>query len=152
MAMEVEVEQALGRDPRAAGGLRARLRARSSIRTRCAADRGQHPADAVARLFEEVTFDRSRVTSVDWASYPILPSRTCRRSLIDLVDRPQEPPLGAGEAAATPVAGGAGQRGPRRRGNPSAHRAVHAREGESRIRLTTAGVRRSGNQTAANSC
>jgi CO/xanthine dehydrogenase Mo-binding subunit len=23
-------------------------------------------------LFEEVTFDRSRVTSTDWASYPIL--------------------------------------------------------------------------------
>jgi CO/xanthine dehydrogenase Mo-binding subunit len=23
-------------------------------------------------LFEETTFDRSRVTSVDWASYPIL--------------------------------------------------------------------------------
>ena len=54
-------------------------------------------------LFEEVTFDRARVTSVDWASYPILAFPDAPEILVDLVDRPQEPPLGAGEAAATPV-------------------------------------------------
>jgi CO/xanthine dehydrogenase Mo-binding subunit len=54
-------------------------------------------------LFEEVTFDRARVTSVDWASYPILAFPDAPEILIDLVSRPQEPPLGAGEAAATPV-------------------------------------------------
>ena len=54
-------------------------------------------------LHEEVKFDVSRVTSVDWASYPILRFPEVPEILIDLVDRPKEPPLGAGEAAATPV-------------------------------------------------
>jgi len=54
-------------------------------------------------LFEEVAFDRSRVTSVDWATYPILRFPDAPEVLVDIVDRPQEPPLGAGEAAATPV-------------------------------------------------
>ncbi len=54
-------------------------------------------------LHEEVRFDRSRVTSVDWASYPILTFPEVPQLLVDLVDRPKEPPLGAGEAAATPV-------------------------------------------------
>jgi nicotinate dehydrogenase subunit B len=54
-------------------------------------------------LFEEVAFDRSRVTSVDWATYPILRFPDAPEVLVDIVDRPQEPPLGAGEASATPV-------------------------------------------------
>jgi len=54
-------------------------------------------------LHEEVAFDRSRVTSVDWASYPILTFPEVPAIAIDLVARPKEPPLGAGEAAATPV-------------------------------------------------
>ena len=55
-------------------------------------------------LFEEVTFDRSRVTSLDWASYPILGFADVPTIAIDLVVRPHEPPLGVGEAAAAPVA------------------------------------------------
>jgi CO/xanthine dehydrogenase Mo-binding subunit len=54
-------------------------------------------------LFEEVTFDRFRVTSVDWASYPILTFPDVPALEIDLVERPTEPPLGVGEAASTPV-------------------------------------------------
>jgi nicotinate dehydrogenase subunit B len=54
-------------------------------------------------LFEEVAFDRSRVTSVDWASYPILRFPDAPEILVDIVNRPHEPPLGAGEASATPV-------------------------------------------------
>jgi CO/xanthine dehydrogenase Mo-binding subunit len=54
-------------------------------------------------LFEEVAFDRSRVTSVDWASYPRLRFPDAPEILIDLVNRPLDPPLGAGEASATPV-------------------------------------------------
>jgi len=54
-------------------------------------------------LFEEVGFDRSRVTSVDWASYPILRFPDAPEILIELVSRPLDPPLGAGEASATPV-------------------------------------------------
>jgi nicotinate dehydrogenase subunit B len=55
-------------------------------------------------LHEEVAFDRARVTSVDWASYPILRFPEVPEIVIDLVERPTEPPLGAGEAATTTVA------------------------------------------------
>ena len=55
-------------------------------------------------LFEEVTFDRSRVTSVDWASYPILKFPDAPEVIVDLVNRPELPPVGAGEAATAPVA------------------------------------------------
>ncbi len=55
-------------------------------------------------LHEEVTFDRSRVTSTDWGSYPILTMSEVPKIDIDLVVRPSEPPVGAGEAATAPVA------------------------------------------------
>jgi len=55
-------------------------------------------------LHEEVTFDRSRVTSVDWASYPILRFPEAPPIEVLLVDRPDQPLLGAGEAATAPVA------------------------------------------------
>jgi len=54
-------------------------------------------------LMEEVQFDRSRVTSVDWSSYPILRFPDVPKLDIVLIDRPTEPPLGAGEAACAPV-------------------------------------------------
>jgi len=54
-------------------------------------------------LYEETTFDRSRVTSVDWASYPLLRFTAVPRLEIALIDRRDEPPLGAGEAASSPV-------------------------------------------------
>ena len=50
-------------------------------------------------LFEEVRFDRFRVTSVNWASYPILTFPDVPALDIDLVDRPDLPPLGVGEAS-----------------------------------------------------
>ncbi len=55
-------------------------------------------------LFEEIKFDRYGVTSADWASYPILTFPDVPELLVDLVQRPHEPPLGAGEAACAPVA------------------------------------------------
>jgi CO/xanthine dehydrogenase Mo-binding subunit len=54
-------------------------------------------------LLEEVKFDRSQVTSVDWSSYPILRFSGVPKLEIDLVDRPNEPPLGAGEASCAAV-------------------------------------------------
>jgi CO/xanthine dehydrogenase Mo-binding subunit len=54
-------------------------------------------------LLEETTFDKSRVTSVDWASYPLLRFPEVPVLDIELIQRLGEPPLGAGEAAATPV-------------------------------------------------
>ena len=59
-------------------------------------------------LFEEVTFDRSRVTSTDWASYPILTFPDVPQLDIALIDRRHERPLGAGEAAAAAVAAALG--------------------------------------------
>jgi nicotinate dehydrogenase subunit B len=55
-------------------------------------------------LHEEVKFDRSRVTSVNWASYPILTMKEVPLIQVALLDRPMLPPLGAGEAATAPVA------------------------------------------------
>jgi CO/xanthine dehydrogenase Mo-binding subunit len=59
-------------------------------------------------LFEEVTFAQGRVTSTDWASYPILTMPDVPKLEIILIDRPHERPLGAGEAAAAPVAAAIG--------------------------------------------
>jgi nicotinate dehydrogenase subunit B len=55
-------------------------------------------------LHEEVTFDRSRVTSVDWASYPILRFPEAPQIDVLLIERDDQPLLGAGEAATAPVA------------------------------------------------
>jgi nicotinate dehydrogenase subunit B len=59
-------------------------------------------------LHEEVKFDRSRVTSVDWASYPILTFPEMPAIEVALIDRPTLPPLGAGEASTAPVAAALG--------------------------------------------
>jgi len=54
-------------------------------------------------VFEEVAFDRARVTSVDWASYPVITFAEVPPLEIELIERSLEPPIGVGEAAATPV-------------------------------------------------
>ena len=49
-------------------------------------------------LYEEVRFDRDSVTSVDWASYPILEMPDAPESIeVVLIDRPELAPTGAGE-------------------------------------------------------
>jgi len=54
-------------------------------------------------LKEQVRFDRSRVTSVDWASYPILTFPEIPDVDIELIDRPEQKPWGVGETAAAVV-------------------------------------------------
>jgi CO/xanthine dehydrogenase Mo-binding subunit len=54
-------------------------------------------------LHEEVVYDRNRVTTVDWASYPILTFPEVPTLELELIQRLDQPPLGAGEAASTPV-------------------------------------------------
>ena len=54
-------------------------------------------------LMEEVSFDRSMVTSLDWASYPIITFSELPEVVMDLIDRPQEVPWGAGEPSAAVV-------------------------------------------------
>ena len=51
-------------------------------------------------LKEELKFNRSTVTSRDWASYPILTFPEVPEIVMDLIDRPAEKPWGAGEPAA----------------------------------------------------
>jgi len=49
-------------------------------------------------LFEQVRFDRDSVTSVDWASYPILEMQDAPEAIeVVLIDRPEIAPTGAGE-------------------------------------------------------
>ncbi len=54
-------------------------------------------------MVEEVKFDRRRVTSTDWASHPILTFSDVPEVAIDIIDRPQERPWGAGEPVAAVV-------------------------------------------------
>ena len=54
-------------------------------------------------LKEELKWDRSRVTSLDWASYPILTFPEVPKVEIELIDRPSQPPWGVGEPAAAVV-------------------------------------------------
>ena len=59
-------------------------------------------------LKEQVVFDRTRVTSVDWESYPILKFPEVPEIETVLLDQPGEPPLGSGEATQGPTAGAIG--------------------------------------------
>jgi nicotinate dehydrogenase subunit B len=54
-------------------------------------------------LKEELKWDRSRVTSLDWVTYPILTFPEVPEVEIELLSRPTEPPWGAGEPAAAVV-------------------------------------------------
>ena len=54
-------------------------------------------------LMEEVMFDRERVVSVDWSSYPIMRFTDAPKLEIALIDRPKEKPVGSGEAACSAV-------------------------------------------------
>lgn len=56
-------------------------------------------------LKEQVRFDRTRVTSVDWETYPILTFPEVPELETVLIDRPGAPYLGAGEATQGPTAG-----------------------------------------------
>ncbi len=54
-------------------------------------------------LKEAVRFDRVKVLSRDWAGYPILTFPEAPRVDIHLLDRPDEKPLGSGEASTGPA-------------------------------------------------
>ena len=56
-------------------------------------------------LWEETKFDPEKVTSIDWMTYPILDITEAPESVeIVLINRPELPPLGAGEPSTRPVA------------------------------------------------
>jgi CO/xanthine dehydrogenase Mo-binding subunit len=54
-------------------------------------------------LLEEVSFDKKSVTSGDWDTYPILRFSDVPKIEIELISRPDQPPLGVGEIAGGPV-------------------------------------------------
>ena len=54
-------------------------------------------------LKEELKWNRSRVTSVDWVTYPILTFAEVPEIDIELINRPNDPPWGAGEPTAAIV-------------------------------------------------
>jgi nicotinate dehydrogenase subunit B len=54
-------------------------------------------------LKEEVHFDRAGITSRDWASYPILTMPEAPKVEVELINRPNERPLGAGEGSQGPA-------------------------------------------------
>jgi CO/xanthine dehydrogenase Mo-binding subunit len=55
-------------------------------------------------LKEEVQFDERRITSVDWQTYPILTFSEVPEVEIVLINRPDQPALGAGEPATVTTA------------------------------------------------
>jgi nicotinate dehydrogenase subunit B len=54
-------------------------------------------------LLENVEYDNTKVISRDWYSYPILRFDNIPQVEVHLIDRPDQPPLGAGEAAQGPA-------------------------------------------------
>ena len=54
-------------------------------------------------LHEEVKFDRAGITSRDWLGYPILTMPEVPKVEVELIDRPDERPLGSGEGAQGPA-------------------------------------------------
>jgi len=55
-------------------------------------------------LWEEVTFDKQAVTSVDWATYPILEMQDAPEKIdIVVINRPDAPASGAGEPSTRTV-------------------------------------------------
>lgn len=52
-------------------------------------------------LMEEVTFDNSKITSVDWITHPIMKFSEVPTVQVVLLDRPDEAPQGAGEPGTT---------------------------------------------------
>ena len=61
-------------------------------------------SNAISRtLKEEVKFDRAMVTSLDWSLYPILRFPEIPDVVCELIDRPDEPSIGAGEATTSAI-------------------------------------------------
>ena len=56
-------------------------------------------------LYESVTFDDTRITSIDWQTYPILRFNSVPDSIdVHVIDRPGQPFLGSGETGQGPAA------------------------------------------------
>jgi CO/xanthine dehydrogenase Mo-binding subunit len=105
LAVEVEVERETGRTQlvRAVGAVDSGQAVNpDGIRNQI---EGGIVQAASWTLYEAVSFDESRITSADWASYPMLRFPEIPDSVeVDVIDRPGQPFLGTGEAAQGPTA------------------------------------------------
>lgn len=54
-------------------------------------------------LLEEVKFDKMHITSIDWDTYPVFRFPDIPQIEVEVIDRPEKSPLGAGEAAQGPA-------------------------------------------------
>jgi CO/xanthine dehydrogenase Mo-binding subunit len=60
-------------------------------------------------LYERVTFDEKRITSIDWATYPIMRFDAVPESIdVQVINRPGQPFLGSGECGHGPAAAALG--------------------------------------------
>ena len=55
-------------------------------------------------LKEQVTYGDTHIDSIDWNGYPIFRFEDVPLVHVEIIDRPNQPPLGAGEAAQGPAA------------------------------------------------
>ena len=61
-------------------------------------------------LYEEVTFNKNQVTSIDWVTYPILRQFADAPAITNvLVQRLDQPSLGSGEPVTCPTIGAIGR-------------------------------------------
>jgi len=55
-------------------------------------------------LYEQVLFTKDQVTSRAWSTYPVMHINQAPDVAVTVIDRPDQPPFGAGEAAQGPAA------------------------------------------------
>jgi CO/xanthine dehydrogenase Mo-binding subunit len=55
-------------------------------------------------LMEAVKYDETGILSTDWTTYPIMRAKEVPEIEVHIINRPELPPMGAGEAAQGPVA------------------------------------------------
>jgi len=103
MGMEVAVERATGRI-RVTRVVAAQDCGLVINRTACRpSSRAIFSKRSRARCTRRSSTTATRVTTVDWASYPILTFPEVPKLELEVIQRLDQPPLGAGEAASTPV-------------------------------------------------
>ncbi len=100
---EVEVDRATGkvRVPRAWAAIDAGLVINPD--GLIAQTEGGFVQSASWTLHEEVKFDKNGILSRDWASYPIMTMPDVPKVAVELINRPDQRPLGAGEGSQGPA-------------------------------------------------
>ena len=87
-------------------------------------------------LYESVRFDKNGITSRDWASYPIMTMPDVPKVTVELINRPNERPLGAGEGSQGPAAAAIANAVAHATGKRLRDLPLDAGTGEGRDRLT----------------